>query len=447
MKICQTHWLKANEYAIRFFMLATACIIAAAVIGVVTSLKTVEPGFAMDWLPFQRLRPLHTFFSIGALVSGLLALLSTINRDESQSEAPLRLQFLLILFFLVAGSSTLVMGITSGREYISWHPALSVPLISALGMAVFGILNNWRVLAVRSPESLWLIAFGGLFILTGLIESHLWLLPDIGYNSVTDLTVQWHGLDVFFAGLNAALYGCAIRIITPAAKPLRARWLFVVATASILFTFGHHHYVSPQPGILKSLAFVASMLAMVSFVRHIRAMQGMLQDEDELNPLSPLLKAVEIWTLVAVGSGVLLAIPYINTLFHGTYVVVIHAMGSMIGVNLMIILAGGFASVGIEEQVSPGRIKVAVKVINYSLGALWFMLVLTAIAEGVLRTTTDYLVITVQLRPLLFVLPVIGLLLMFGLVFVCGELWRICWAVLINEHERGDELKFQALND
>jgi hypothetical protein len=54
------------------------------------------------------------------------------------------------------------MGITSVREYISWHPSLSVPLIGALGMAIFGVINNWRVMAA----------------LTGLLRGVQGKLPD-----------------------------------------------------------------------------------------------------------------------------------------------------------------------------------------------------------------------------------------------------------------------------
>ncbi|MCH7817915.1 MAG: hypothetical protein IIC60_15265 [Proteobacteria bacterium] len=118
------------------------------------------PDFALVELPFQRLRPLHTFFSLSALVSGLLGLIATINRDYVRSDTLNWQQFLLMLMFVHSGAGTLSMGITSGREYISWHPALSVLLFSALGLATFGLLRNWSALSKRSPESIWLIGFG-----------------------------------------------------------------------------------------------------------------------------------------------------------------------------------------------------------------------------------------------------------------------------------------------
>lgn len=189
MKINQNHWLTADPAAVRFFLLAMVCIVVAVVLGMVVSLKLADYGFALDWIPFQRLRPLHTFFSISAVISGLLGLIATINRDTSRSDTLSQQQFLLMTLFIVIGAVTLAMGITSGREYISWHPALSVLLFGALAIASFGVFRNWRLMARRSPESSWLIGFGSLFILGGLIESHLWLWPSVGYNSVRDLTV------------------------------------------------------------------------------------------------------------------------------------------------------------------------------------------------------------------------------------------------------------------
>lgn len=434
------HWLATNRAAVRLFMLAAACIVVAAVFGLITSIKIAEPGFALVGLPFQRLRPLHTFFSISAVISGLLALIAAITGSSQTSRTAMPRQLILMALFIGAGSLTLAAGITSGREYISWHPALSLLLFAAVFDAALQVVRARRVLLLRSAESLWLIGLGFLFILLGLIESHLWLLPDIGYNSVRDLTVQWHGLDVFFAGINAALYGCAIQVTSRQGKPLRARSLFLIATASMLFTFGHHHYVSPQPGFLKVLALVASLLAMVSFVRHLRTTQAM---GEQSSPIAPLLKAVETWTLVAVGSGILMAIPYINTVLHGTYAVVIHAMGSMIGVNLMIVLAGGFAMLGKETLLRAGRIRFGVRVINYALTALWLGLTLIAVMEGLLRVNTDYLMISSKLRPMLYVFPVVGSALLFGLLFLCVELWRGCRAAINHISDESLTLRYK----
>lgn len=436
----EPHWLAADRVAIRLFMMAAGCIVVAAALGLITSLKIVEPGFASIGLPFQRLRPLHTFFSISAVISGLLALIAAITGGSRASRTAMSRQLILMALFIGAGSLTLAAGITSGREYISWHPALSLLLFAAVFDAALQVFRAWRVLLLRSPESLWLIGLGCLFILLGLIESHLWLLPDIGYNSVRDLTVQWHGLDVFFAGINAALYGCAIQVTSRQGKPLRNRSLFIIAIASMLFTFGHHHYVSPQPGFLKILALVASLLAMVSFVRHLRATQAM---GEQSSPILPLLKAVETWTLVAVGSGILLAIPYVNTVLHGTYAVVIHAMGSMIGVNLMIILAGGLAIVGMETPLRAGRIRFGVRVINYALTTLWVGLTSIAVMEGLLRVNTDYLMISAKLRPMLYIFPVAGSVLLFGLFYLCVELWRGCQAATDRESGESLALRYQ----
>lgn len=421
-------------------MMAVACIAVAAIIGLITSLKLAEPGFAAAGIPYQRIRPLHTFFSISAVISGLLALLAAITSRGEQSSATMPCQLLWMILFIGGGSLTLAAGITSGREYMSWHPALSVLLFAAIFDATVRVFRSRRVLLLRSPESLWLIGLGCLFILLGLIESHLWLFPAIGYNSVRDLTVQWHGLDLFFAGINAALYGCAIQVTSRRGKPLRSRTLFIVATASMLFTFGHHHYVSPQPGFLKILALVASLLAMVSFVRHLRVAKCM---SVQSSPIVPLLKAVETWTLVAAGSGIVMAIPHVNTLLHGTYAVVIHAMGSMVGVNLMIILAGGFALVALETPLNAGRIRVGVRVINYALAGLWVGLTGIAVMEGLWRVDTDYLVISSKLHPVLFVFPALGLLLLCGLLFVCVELWRGCRVALNNLSANSSALDYQ----
>lgn len=45
----EPHWLAADRVAIRLFMMAAGCIVVAAALGLITSLKIVEPGFASNY--------------------------------------------------------------------------------------------------------------------------------------------------------------------------------------------------------------------------------------------------------------------------------------------------------------------------------------------------------------------------------------------------------------
>ena len=101
----------------------------------------------------------------------------------------------------------------------------------------FLLCKKFSYLSSKSPEGSWLIGFGSIFILIGITESLSWLIPSIGNNFVRDLTLQWHGIDTFFAGLNAFLYGLGIFILQKNPKPLRNKRLYLIAIFSLLFTF------------------------------------------------------------------------------------------------------------------------------------------------------------------------------------------------------------------
>lgn len=54
------------------------------------------------------------------------------------------------------------------------------------------------------------------------------------------------------------------------------------------------------------------------------------------------LMAADYWVIINLAMGILMSIPAINLYTHGTHITVAHAMGTTIGINVMIILASAF---------------------------------------------------------------------------------------------------------
>jgi len=163
-------------------------------------------------------------------------------------------------------------------------------------------------------------------------------LPASGLGIGRDLAVEWQGIDTMIGGWNAMMFGVGAMMIAPAGKPSKAfrTVLFVVAVSGLLLTFSHHHYQSPQATWLKDVAFLSSLLAAIAFVHHFKTWRRAAPAQTKLTIL---LGVAERWTLFSVATGFLMALPMLNVLMHGTYVVVAHAMGSMIGVNAILIFA------------------------------------------------------------------------------------------------------------
>lgn len=417
-----------NPSPFKWIKLSVLLFIVSAVTGLFGSLFLAFSSWNGAALPFQVYRPLHTFLALMAVLAGAIGLLHFFRIHPMQKSPSISNgqdnglntgkihsfpTFGFFILFLSAGILLIAAGNFTGREYLPWHPALTLILLLVLGREAYILVTLNKRLVVRSPEGFWLSALGLIFVISGVLESQLWRVPFVGYDIVRDLTVQWHGIDTFIAGMNALMYGCGIFIIQKKPKPLRKSWLYGIAVFSLLFTFGHHHYISPQPHYLKIFAFLASMIAMVSFFRHLGTFRKNPLVKKKSNGRSSLrntlIRSIEFWTLISILSGVLFAIPQVNLVVHGTYLIVIHAMGSMIGVNLLFIYLGG---IHFGRKLSPDqsqKMRHSIKGINYSLALLWIVLGGAGLVKGIMRFDTSYWTFMDSVEPFLYFFPVAGL--------------------------------------
>lgn len=417
----------AKKAIIPFFILAALAFIATGFFGFLASIKVAFPFIDHSILPFEKLRPLHTLFPIVGILSGSQGWITfiTFNKGKKFTNLLPFFSFSLLFIFISGASLSLVFGKFSGREYFSWPPIFSIPLILSILIMCFLLFKRFNHLFIKSPEGSWLIGFGVIFILIGLSESLLWLIPSIGNNFVKDLSLQWHGIDTFFAGLNAFLYGLGVFVLQKDPKPLRKRGLYIIAIFSLLFTFGHHHYISPQPQFFKILAFIASMIAMFSFIKHLRTYKKRaIPNKVSTSAIEMLFKSVELWTIVSFGTGILFAIPQINIIVHGTYLVVIHAMSSMIGVQLVLVFIAGFSIFKIETEKSELRIKLGIKLLNIFLIFMWVLMGLVGLLKGFMRMDYDFHVVNNVIKNFLYLLPFLGLLLFVVISLISVELIR-----------------------
>ncbi|MEE8455192.1 MAG: cbb3-type cytochrome c oxidase subunit I, partial [Limibaculum sp.] len=253
----------------------------------------------------------------------------------------------------------------------------------------------------------WVIGIGAVVLPLGFAEAHLYLVPAIGLDIGKDMAVQWQGIDTMIGGWNAMLYGVAAMMVAPAGKPSRAfrNLLFIVAVSGLLLTFSHHHYQSPQATWLKNVAFLTSLLAAVAFLHHFRNWRRAAPAETRLTVL---LGMAERWTIFAVGTGFLMALPPLNVLVHGTYVIVGHAMGSMIGVNAILIFAIARGQGEESKAFSDPAFRRWSRLFDWSLGGFVAVLVGAGLVEGVLRTDGGYWAYIGEVRSVMSLLPVFG---------------------------------------
>ncbi|MCL4222275.1 MAG: cbb3-type cytochrome c oxidase subunit I [Phycisphaerales bacterium] len=405
--------------------LPIACLLGVVAVGLVVGVKAAFPEWMMDLLPMQVLQPLHAFMGVAFVLCGLASGVVIALRRECGGFRGDGLVAPAMFVFVVGSGAAIVLGRGSGVEYIGWPVGMSVFLgLVFLGLAG-AVLSRLSALSARTPEGAWLLVIGLVLVAMGLGERSAEIIarPDL----TRSLTIEWHALDTFFAGWNAALYGLGmVAIMRPGdqGRRLRGRWLFVLAVFCLLSTFSHHHYMSAQPSVLKWIALTASMLAAVSFARHVWAIAMSWSRHRGGPPERAFFIAAEVWTLVAVGTGILLAVPQLNIWLHGTTAIVSHSMGSMIGVNVMIVM-GTLVRYGCPcDAVLAQQMIRRVRWTGVTLVLVCVNLVLAGGVEGVLRVDRTFQEWDPAVRQWLSPLPVLGVLLGLTLTSMCVGVWR-----------------------
>lgn len=421
-------------------LLPIACLLGVLGVGVLVGIKSAQPELLMNVLSMRVLQPLHAFLGVAFVLCGLASGVVFVLRKECGGISGDWLVGPAMLVFVVGSIIAIALNRASGVEYVAWPLGMSLFLGVIFVTLAGAVLSRLSVLSSKTPEGAWLIVIGLLLVALGLGERSAEIIAQP--NMTRGLTVEWHALDTFFAGWNAALYGLGmVAIMRPGdrGRPLRGKWLFVLATFCLLSTFAHHHYMSAQPSMLKWIALVASMLAAVSFTRHVWAILmswGKHGVDHKSPPERAFFLAAEFWTLSAVGTGILLAVPQINIIMHGTTAIVAHSMGSMIGVNVMIVFGVLVRYADNVDGAWSMRLARRVRWTGITLVLVCVDLVLAGGVEGVLRVDHTFQEFDPTVKVWLLPLPFLGVGLAVALTALTREVWRGMQDVRAESGER-----------
>ncbi len=408
--------VRSHALAVRFTIICLGWTLAT---GVAIAVKSVEPSIALRSAPIPVLQPLHTLGAVSLLLSGIVTLIPLAIRRAGTEPHPAAARApAVVLCFFALSATAIILGLGSGLEYVTWPLYLTALPILALLAMVWTVWRAHSALATLSAEGSWLLLMGLCLTPLGLLERVL------GANAASPtraLMIEWHSLDTTFAGFNTALYGVAILMSSSPerARPLRPRWLYTLSVVALLSTFGHHHYLSAQPQSLKYIAFLASMLGIISFVRHILQVRR-ARATRPMTLTQALLVSASLWTAFAVGSGVLLAVPHVNLIFHGTHAVVGHSMGAIIGVNVSIILAILLHAQSRDDAHAARQ----VRAFNMVLALLVINLVAAGFVKGIMRVSATHREYMPIVRDILTPLPALGVALSVLVLRWCALAWR-----------------------
>jgi len=268
--------LKDDPYGtVRAYFLTSAIwFVLGTSIGFIDATHLAAPELLgnISWIVFGRTRPMHTNIVIfGFVGAGLLGavhyIVPALVRAPLYSERLGKLSLWIWNLCLIAGTVTLGMGFTQGREYAEWIWPVDVAIL----LALVAILVNLALTVRHRREptlyvSIWYV-FGAL-VFTFFIYffgNAVWNPATGAIHGMPDAILAWfygHGVvGLFLTPLAVAAAYYIIPIV--ARSPLYSHTLSLVGFWTILMIYTHigtHHLLqTPAPTWLKVLAITGSV--------------------------------------------------------------------------------------------------------------------------------------------------------------------------------------------
>lgn len=393
---------------IRGGLIAMAVTLVGGILGALYSVPSLAPYFLDLGLDLRQLRPIHTTFASAWIFLGGVAVVHRWLQDYGGGATRgdrirLRIQ---VLSWAIAGAgilATLIVGVGSGREYVGFHPIFSTLIL--LGWICYA-WNFFRVAGpgfFERPLYLTMWGVGMLFFIVTFVEQHLYLLPGVFANPLQDLQVQWKATGTLVGSFNLFVYGSIIYIgerisRDPAYGHSKVAYgLFAVGLLNSFTNFAHHTYHLPQDHLVKWISFVVSMMEISILCRAIYDLLKLVRTSEEraFCAARGSFAASKYWSVFILFSAILISIPPLNGIIHGTYAVTGHAMGATIGIDTMVLIGAivwilgehlaareGEAAAGILHTTAMRRIVVG---LNLAVAALVGWLHVSGAITGVSR--------------------------------------------------------------
>ena len=403
--------------------------------GVIGGFQFLFPEFLQELL-FTKTRPLHVSMVVSWIfLVSIGGIYFYLPRQCKLSLYSVKLANLHYWIFLVTGLTIIgcyLSGRFGGREYFEFPPILSLPIF--LTWIMFGV-NYFRTATKDKepwPVYYWMWGTGIVFFFITYVESHLYLIPYFRENMVREIMVQWKSYGALTGSWNMLVYGTALYLATKIsgcekyARSKLAFSLYFLGLFNLMFGWAHHTYLVPSDPWIRTFAYFVSMTELFIFGKIIWDWRSSLEDWQKGRYCNAyrFLIAADIWVFINLGLALVISVPFFNLFTHGTHITVAHAMGSMIGINTMILLASIFYVIreevpeAVHSRCSP-QLRVGYWMANISLAVFFVALILAGVGKGLYEGTSFQEMMT-NIRPFLIVFTISGVTLMLGF-------WIILW--------------------
>jgi nitric oxide reductase subunit B len=404
-------WDYASRTLFRGAIASLGIALVTGLVSVIYSVPSVGTAMREAGIAFANFRPVHTLFAAAWIFLGGLAV---VHHCVASRSIPLdngyrwRLRVQMVAW-AIAGIGvlcTLPFGIGSGREYMGAHPLLSIPI--AVGWIAF-TWNYFRVFGrgfFSQPVYVTMWGVACIFFLVTFTEQHFWLLVEVFTDPLVDRRIQWKATGTLIGSFNLLVYGSLIYVGERLTGDNRyghsrmAYGLFAVGLLNSFTNFAHHTYHLPQSHTVKWISFVISMTELLILFRVLQEILACLKGrwKTTASPMRGLWVSVKFWTGAMLFGSLLISVPMLNTLIHGTTVVAGHAMGTMIGIDSLALIAAlvwicsavpGEYERGAITKINGAGFRRAILGTNWGAGLLVGWLTLSGVINGVYRYGSD----------------------------------------------------------
>lgn len=334
---------------------AIACLWVGVLAGLLASLSytSMHPLLRIWGLTLQTLRPLHLAAGVGWVYLGGIAVVThhwskaAAAGDRSAIRGAVR--FFLATWFLGAAvvGVCLLWHVYGGRQFFFISAPSSVLFWMGWVVLSWTYARKRPAVAGPTPVYLWMwMSSLGLFTYA-FVETHVFLLPYFRSHPLRDMAVEWKSYGTLVGSFNLLVYG-GLAYLGDQLKPggyARSRPAFALFFVGVLNSFtnyGHHTYHLPQAGVVKWVSFIVSMTEIVLLAKVVLDVAGWmrrLRSGKAMDGVSLLLCFATVWTFFSLTISIAISVPPLNALIHGTLVVAGHAMGSMLGIDTVALLA------------------------------------------------------------------------------------------------------------
>ena len=301
---------------------------------------------------FLSLRPLHVSSAYLGIITAGLGFLTLIIAKMKTTRFGIFLQYLhfsLWVIALIGIFYSYFTGDFGGREYWEFNPVWALPIF--VSFIVFLVFYLHQVgFSIKWPVYYWMWLTGIIFFIFTFIENYLWISPYFRQHFIADMTIQWKVNGSLVGAINQIIYGVAFYLLENISGVEKSSYqklsfaMYFLGMFNLMFNWGHHIYLLPTEKYIHYIAYAVSMTEWIILIRIFYKWSQQIKENKQFYYFFPyrFLMASDYWVTINLTLALFMSIPAINLYTHGTHITVAHAMGTTIGINTMIILAGVF---------------------------------------------------------------------------------------------------------